>query len=96
MFSGETQAKAVAVPFYYGSVEALLLLIYCIGCWKLGWTKAPADVSFWKMIYTSYEVLQTDPVEDEGDYHYVEHSEVPPVKHPSVQLTTENKSSENV
>lgn len=89
MFNNETQAKAVAVPFYYGTVEALLLLVYCIACWKAGWTKAPADVSFWNMIYTSYEVLQTDHPEegaDEPDYDYVQHSEVSTEK-PSVQMT---------
>ena len=95
MFDNDAQAKAVAVPFYYGSVEALLLLIYCIGCWKLGWTKAPADVSFWKMIYTSYEVLQTDHSEEEKDYHYVEHSEATS-EEPSVQLTSGTNSSEKV
>ena len=97
MFNNEAQAKAVAVPFYYGSVEALLLLIYCLICWKLGWTKAPADVSFWKMIYTSYEVLQTDHTEEEdADYHYVEHSEVAEVamEKPSVTLSTGAEASD--
>ena len=94
MFAGEAQAKAVAVPFYYGSVEALILLFYCLVCWKIGWTKAPADVSFWKMIYTSYEVLQTDHTEEEdGDYHYVEHSEVAMEK-PSVTLSPDAEASE--
>lgn len=87
MFNGDSQARAVGVPFYYGSVEAILLLIYCIGCWKMGWTKAPADVSFWKMIYTSYEVLKTEESAEDGDYAYVEHSDATPEK-PSVQLSS--------
>lgn len=93
MFHNEAKAKAMAVPFYYGSIEALLLLLYCIGCWRMGWTKAPADVSFWKMIYTSYEVLQTESPEEgeDSDYHYVEHSEVLPDDKPSVQLTGNEK-----
>jgi predicted Na+-dependent transporter len=96
MFDGDAQAKAVAVPFYYGSVEALLLLVYCVGCWKAGWTKAPADVSFWKMIGTSYEVLHSDQPEEDKDYHYVEHSEAEDAAKPSVQLTTGPNSSEKV
>lgn len=92
MFNNDARAKAVAVPFYYGTVEALLLLVYCIGCWKMGWTKAPTDVSFWHMIYTSYEVLQTEEkVEEDADYDYVEHSEIPAEK-PSVQLTQSEKA----
>lgn len=95
MFSNEARAKAVAVPFYYGSVEALVLLIYCLGCWKMDWTKAPADVSFWKMIYTSYEVLQTDhtDTDEDGDYHYVEHSEVAMEK-PSVTVSPDTEAAE--
>jgi predicted Na+-dependent transporter len=92
MFNGDQQAKAVGVPFYYGSVEAFLLIGYCIGCWKMGWTKAPPDVSFWKMISTSYEVRKTEEyVED--DYHYVEHREATPEK-PSVQLSSTQHSTQ--
>jgi len=99
MFDNDAQAKAVAVPFYYGTVEAVLLLVYCIGMWKLGWTKAPTDVSFWKMIYTSYEILQSDNEEEDSDYHYVEHSEVVEEAKPTVQLTegtTTTDTSEKV
>ena len=57
MFDGEQQAHAAAVPFVYGMVEAVILFFYCTVVWKLGWTKAPPDVSFWTMIVTSYEIL---------------------------------------
>ena len=59
MFNGYDQAKAVAVPFYYGMLEAGVLLVYCLVAWKAGWTKSPKDDSFWNMISTSYEVMDT-------------------------------------
>jgi predicted Na+-dependent transporter len=82
MFDGDDQAEAVSVPFYYGIVEAVILLIYCVGAWKAAWTKAPADVSFWQMITTSYEILVIEKVEDKAahddDFLYVEHKDADP------------------
>lgn len=60
MFNGYQLAQAVAVPFYYGFVEAVVLLSYCLVAWKAGWTKAPSDVSFWKMLAVSYEILSIE------------------------------------
>jgi hypothetical protein len=57
MFQGADLANAMAVPLFYGGMEALVLGIYCIVSWKAGWTKAPSNISFWTMISTSYEVL---------------------------------------
>ena len=57
MFKGDELSTAMAVPLYYGLVEAGLLGIYCIIAWQAGWTKAPSKVSFCTMISTSYEVL---------------------------------------
>lgn len=57
MFEGDQLAQAMAVPLYYGLVEALVLGAYCLIAWKAGWTKAPRNVSVWTMIATSYEVL---------------------------------------
>ncbi len=87
MFQGGDLAEAVAVPFYYGIVECILLFTYCIGAWKAGWTKAPANVNFWIMLITTYELVNTDedgvvlggeamrPSERtvDDDYYYVEH-----------------------
>jgi len=58
MFTGDQLATAIGVPLYYGIVEATILAIFCIVCWKVGWTKAPADENFCRMIATSYEVEQ--------------------------------------
>lgn len=58
MFKGDQLATAIGVPLYYGIVEAVILACFCIVCWKVGWTKAPADENFFRMIATSYEVEQ--------------------------------------
>ena len=48
MFTGPDLAMAVSIPLLYGIFEAVILAIYCLSCWKIGWTKAPKDenVSF--------------------------------------------------
>lgn len=56
MFEGDEQAEAIGVPLFYGIVEAVVLGVYCIAAWKLGWTKAPRDESFCVVIFHSYEV----------------------------------------
>jgi len=56
MFEGADQATAIGVPLFYGICEMVILAIYCIACWKMGWTKAPADENICTVIFTSYEV----------------------------------------
>jgi len=58
MFSGAELASAIGVPLYYGVVEMVILACFCVVCWKSGWTKAPSDENFCRMILTSYEVEQ--------------------------------------
>jgi hypothetical protein len=58
MFSGSELAMAISVPLLYGIFEAAVLAIYCLVCWKIGWTKAPSNENFCTMIVTSYEVEQ--------------------------------------
>jgi len=58
MFKGEDLADAIAVPLYYGALEAVVLGIYCFWAWKAGWTKAPPNERFCTVISTSYEVKQ--------------------------------------
>jgi hypothetical protein len=41
-------------------MEGLLVSIYCIGAWKAGWTKAPKNAPFWKVLFMSYEVLDPE------------------------------------
>jgi hypothetical protein len=56
MFSGQDLATAVGVPLFYGICEAVILAVYCLICWKAGWTKAPANENICVVIATSYEV----------------------------------------
>jgi hypothetical protein len=56
MFSGDDLAVAIGVPLFYGICEATILAFYCLFCWKIGWTKAPADENICVVIATSYEV----------------------------------------
>jgi predicted Na+-dependent transporter len=91
MYNGQEQTEAVGVPFYYGVVEAVLVGMYCMGAWKYGWTKAPADVSFWTMISTSYEVLTAEQ-EDGSKSSGTEM--IPPASAASVENKTV-KSSDN-
>mmetsp|Transcript_23081 Transcript_23081/g.35370 ORF Transcript_23081/g.35370 Transcript_23081/m.35370 type:complete len:412 (+) Transcript_23081:170-1405(+) len=56
MFSGDELAEAIGVPLFYGIVEAAVLGCYCLGAWKNGWTKAPADENLCVVILSSYEV----------------------------------------
>ncbi|KAL3943347.1 MAG: hypothetical protein SGBAC_002588 [Bacillariaceae sp.] len=56
MFEGADEATAIGVPLFYGIVEMVVLAIYCVACWKMGWTKAPADENLCTVIGTSYEV----------------------------------------
>lgn len=61
MFDGDDLNQAIGVPLYYGGVEGLVLGLYCIIAWKLGWTKAPKDESFCVIVGKSYEI------EDDND-----------------------------
>lgn len=56
LFKDRKLASAIGVPLYYGIVEAVLLAIFCLVCWKLGWTKAPANENLCVVLYHSYEV----------------------------------------
>eukprot|EP00555_Chaetoceros_dichaeta_P002284 CAMPEP_0198252184 /NCGR_PEP_ID=MMETSP1447-20131203/2743_1 /TAXON_ID=420782 /ORGANISM="Chaetoceros dichaeta, Strain CCMP1751" /LENGTH=329 /DNA_ID=CAMNT_0043937353 /DNA_START=480 /DNA_END=1465 /DNA_ORIENTATION=- len=63
MFDGDALAEAIGVPLYYGLVEAVVLSLYCIVAWKLGWTKAPKNEWFWIVLARSYEVDEMEKVE---------------------------------
>ena len=56
LYKGGSLAEAIGVPLYYGIVEATLLAIYCLICWKMGWTKAPSNENICVVLYHSYEV----------------------------------------
>ena len=63
MFEGDKLSEAMGVPFFYGTMEAVILGIYCMIAWKMGWTKAPSNAPIWKVLLTSYEVLEAERFE---------------------------------
>lgn len=66
MFEGDELSEAMGVPFFYGICEMSFLAVYCVCAWKGGWTKAPSDAPFWKVISTNYEVLLAEQKELEA------------------------------
>ncbi|KAL7540803.1 hypothetical protein ACHAXR_010391 [Thalassiosira sp. AJA248-18] len=54
------RGQALCVPLFYGLMEGIVLGIYCIVGWKMGWTKAPRDEKFCVMVVTTYEVESDD------------------------------------
>jgi hypothetical protein len=81
MFTGTDLATAISVPLYYGIVEAVMLAVFCIVCWKIGWTKAPKDENICRMLVNTYE-----EIDDEDESNQVPAIEV-------VQGNGEQKSS---
>lgn len=64
MFDGDELSEAMGVPVVYGMAEVFFIGIYCVVAWKSGWTKAPADESIFKVLFTSYELESEE--EDSG------------------------------
>lgn len=67
MFQGNDLNQAMGVPFLYGIIEAVLIGLFCVICWKGGWSKAPADAPIWNVISVSYEVLETEIIDTDID-----------------------------
>jgi hypothetical protein len=74
MFQGDDLSNAMGVPFFYGLCEAVFGGIYCIVCWKAGWSKAPPETPIWTVLFTSFEVLDAETQEiDENKTSRTEH-----------------------
>jgi predicted Na+-dependent transporter len=57
-------AMAMAVPLFYGIVEAVVLGVYCLMAWKFGWTKAPSDEKICIVLAKTYEVDEEEGNEE--------------------------------
>lgn len=57
IFSGADASRAAGTPLYYGACQTLIIPCYVLVAWKLGWTLAPADDPFCKVLTTSYQHL---------------------------------------
>ena len=68
MFSNpDEQAAAVSVPLMYGMVEAVIIGLYCVWAWKVGWTKAPKDENICIVVTKTYEVHEDGELYDGGE-----------------------------
>lgn len=70
MFSDPNErAEAIVVPLFYGLVEAVIIGIYCVWAWKVGWTKAPSDEKLCVVVSRTYEggIHDHDAEEWEGE-----------------------------
>ena len=67
MFSDpDDQAAAVSVPLLYGIVEAVIIGLYCVWAWKVGWTKAPKDENICVVVTKTYEVHEDGAGDNEN------------------------------
>lgn len=58
-------AQAMAVPLFYGLLEMIILGLYCLLAWKLGWTKAPANEKICVVLTKSFEIEASEYSTDE-------------------------------
>jgi predicted Na+-dependent transporter len=61
------RAEAISVPLFYGLIEAVIIGIYCVWAWKVGWTKAPADEKLCVVVSKTYEVGSEETEEEEWE-----------------------------
>lgn len=65
--TSEEVQQAMCVPLFYGLLEAVILGLYCLVAWKMGWTKAPKDEQICIVLAKTYEVEDdTDVSQDEN------------------------------
>lgn len=98
IFSGEEQSNALGVPFFYTGMQTLIVGLFCLFCWKAGWTKAPPNANFFKMLFNNYQDVKVSDengtnVENGGDNlddSDVEDAETPQKKdkNKSIELTS--------
>ena len=67
LFSGDDLQQAARVPFVYGLAEAILIGLFLIIGWKIGWSKAPKDEKCCKVITKSYEITHGESSGDDND-----------------------------
>ena len=53
-------AQAMVVPLFYGLLEMIVLGMYCLVAWKLGWTKAPPNEKICVVLSRSFEVDESN------------------------------------
>ena len=100
MFDGRDRDEALGVPVFYGIVEAFIIIIFLVGAWKKGWTKAPRDEFLFVVLFTSFEIDEEkidaeDDTEQIDDRTKVEQVELPPPEWISGHAESNNQSKAN-
>lgn len=63
----EERAQAIAVPLFYGVVEAVACGLYLLVSWRMGWTKAPVTDNLLVVLAKNYQEDEDVNIRDEGD-----------------------------
>eukprot|EP00592_Proboscia_alata_P011046 CAMPEP_0194365442 /NCGR_PEP_ID=MMETSP0174-20130528/13499_1 /TAXON_ID=216777 /ORGANISM="Proboscia alata, Strain PI-D3" /LENGTH=307 /DNA_ID=CAMNT_0039140145 /DNA_START=283 /DNA_END=1206 /DNA_ORIENTATION=+ len=100
MFDGRDRDEALGVPVFYGIVEAFIIIIFLVGAWKKGWTKAPRDEFLFVVLFTSFEIDEEkldagDDTEQIDDGTKIEEVELPPPEWISGHVESNNQNKAN-
>ena len=63
IFEGDKLSDVLAICMYYGIVQFMVVIIFCIVAWKQGWTKAPKDDNLWLVLVAPYQMLELEKFE---------------------------------
>jgi len=55
IFSGDEQRNALGVPFFYTGMQTLIIGLFCLLSWKIGWTKADPSENFFTMLLRNHQ-----------------------------------------
>jgi len=66
-FEEDDVADAAAVPLFYAAVQVILLPLFLISVWKLGFTYAPPNTSILKTILFNWQPSENEPQSDTSD-----------------------------
>eukprot|EP00450_Noctiluca_scintillans_P016798 CAMPEP_0194514416 /NCGR_PEP_ID=MMETSP0253-20130528/46872_1 /TAXON_ID=2966 /ORGANISM="Noctiluca scintillans" /LENGTH=354 /DNA_ID=CAMNT_0039358075 /DNA_START=34 /DNA_END=1098 /DNA_ORIENTATION=- len=54
-FSGENKGDASSVPIYYAAVQVAVLPVFLLIAWKAGFSHAPSNAPFWRVLWKSWQ-----------------------------------------
>jgi len=57
----EEAGYAAGIPLIYGAIEPLVIVPFCLLAWKLGWTYADPQISFFRFISDNFQPDAVDP-----------------------------------
>ena len=61
VFSGADASRAAGTPLYYGVCQTVLIPLYVLSAWQLGWTYAPRTDPLWKVVRDNYQRREPTP-----------------------------------